>query len=82
MGLAGEALVDAKWFDSFADSLLQLKKRQGELSQILEKLQEYLPDINYQGSEYLKAAVEKQLECTEILASQVMERPRWLFWDW
>lgn len=73
MGLAGEALIDAKWFDSFADSLLQLKKRQGELSEILEKLHRIFPDINYQGSEYLKAAVKKQQECAEVLADRLNE---------
>ncbi|MGK7905297.1 MAG: response regulator [Hormoscilla sp.] len=73
MGLAGEALVDAKWFDSFADSLLQLKKRQGELSQIIEKLQGHLPDLNYQGSQYLQAAVQKHNECAEMLADRLNE---------
>lgn len=73
MGLAGEALVDAKWFDSFADSLLQLKKRQGELSQIIEKLQGHLPELNYQGSQYLQAAVQKHNECAEMLADRLNE---------
>uniref|UniRef100_A0A7C3ZJ67 histidine kinase n=1 Tax=Planktothricoides sp. SpSt-374 TaxID=2282167 RepID=A0A7C3ZJ67_9CYAN len=40
MGLAGESLVEAKWLQPFADSLLKLKKQNLELSNLLEKVRE------------------------------------------
>ncbi|GAC1472520.1 MAG: hypothetical protein NVS2B14_18310 [Chamaesiphon sp.] len=42
MGLAGESLVTANRLQPFADSLLQLRSRQVELSNLLEKLQDEL----------------------------------------
>jgi hypothetical protein len=31
-GLAGESLVEARWLQPFADSLLRLKRQQGQLA--------------------------------------------------
>lgn len=75
MGLAGESLVEANWLQPFADSLLKLKQRQGELSSILDKLQEYQgeKELNQLGEEYLNAAHQKSNECRDILAERLNE---------
>ncbi|MEE8301424.1 MAG: Hpt domain-containing protein, partial [Candidatus Tectomicrobia bacterium] len=40
MGLAGESLVESRWLQPFAGSLLQLKSSQVDLSDVLEKMRE------------------------------------------
>jgi two-component system sensor histidine kinase and response regulator WspE len=40
MGLAGEVVVGAKWFPSFFEELLKLKRAHAELSGILEEIQQ------------------------------------------
>ena len=74
MGLAGESLVEANWLQPFADSLLQLKKTQGELSHLLEKLQEFLADstLNQLSEEYLKTSQQKANKCQEILSDRLI----------
>ena len=42
MGLAGESLVQSNWLQPFADSLLKLRHKQAELSDLMEKIQESL----------------------------------------
>jgi two-component system sensor histidine kinase and response regulator WspE len=39
MGLAAEAQVEARWLAPFAQSLAQLKRRQGQLARLLDRLQ-------------------------------------------
>ncbi|MGB7442033.1 MAG: hybrid sensor histidine kinase/response regulator [Coleofasciculaceae cyanobacterium] len=75
MGLAGESLVEANWLQPFADSLLKLKQRQGELSSILDKLQESLEEkqLNQLGQEHLNAAQQKSHECRDILSERLNE---------
>ena len=43
MGLAGEALVTARWIDEFSTEMLRLKRRQRQLDQSLEGLRDLLP---------------------------------------
>ncbi len=38
MGLAGESLVEARWLQPFAGSLLKLKKQQDRLAEVLDEL--------------------------------------------
>jgi two-component system, chemotaxis family, sensor histidine kinase and response regulator WspE len=50
MGLAGESLVQSRWFEPFSSSLLRLKRRQSDISEALERLEMQLnghatPDI-------------------------------------
>jgi two-component system sensor histidine kinase and response regulator WspE len=41
MGLAGESLVQSRWFEPFSDSLLDLKRRHTEINDMLESLQAF-----------------------------------------
>lgn len=75
MGLAGESLVEANWLHPFADSLLKLKKRQGELSNLLEKLQELLrvEQVDRGTSEVMNASRQKASECHQLLIERLNE---------
>ncbi|MFM9268079.1 hybrid sensor histidine kinase/response regulator [Tychonema sp. BBK16] len=75
MGLAGESLVEAKWLQPFADSLLKLRKNQGELYNLLEKLQESLTDstLNQRSEDYLSSSRKKANECRHILSERLNE---------
>jgi two-component system sensor histidine kinase and response regulator WspE len=75
MGLAGESLIEANWLKPFADSLMILRKRQLELTKILENLQNTtVINPNTQDSErYLEAARQKERECREILGERLNE---------
>ena len=42
MGLAGESLVQSRWFEPFSASLLTLKRRHSDLGELLERLQTQL----------------------------------------
>ncbi len=72
MGLAGESLIEANWLQPFADSLMILKKRQLQLSKILQQFQEAVAVGRYQESQkYLEAARSKESECREILGDRL-----------
>ncbi|MDF5725125.1 MAG: response regulator [Rhizonema sp. PD37] len=74
MGLAGESLIEANWLQPFADSLTLVKKRQLELTKILENLQNTLSSEMSQDAEtYLAAARQKDRECREILGDRLNE---------
>ncbi len=75
MGLAGESLVEAKWLQPFADSLLKLRKNQGELYNLLEKLQESLNDapLNERSEDYLSSSRKKANECRHVLSERLDE---------
>ena len=44
MGLAGDSLVQSRWFEPFSDSLLDLKRRHNDISGMLESLQTFIED--------------------------------------
>lgn len=72
MGLAGESLIEANWLQPFADSLMILKKRQLELSKLLQEFQETMTvSRNKQSDKFLAAAREKERECREILGDRL-----------
>jgi two-component system, chemotaxis family, sensor histidine kinase and response regulator WspE len=75
MGLAGESLVEAKWLQPFADSLLKLRNNQGQLYNLLEKLQESLNDgmLDQRSEDYLSSARKKANECRHILSDRLNE---------
>lgn len=74
MGLAGESLIEANWLQPFADSLAILKKRQLELSKILELFQQNLSTSHAHDTEsYLEAARTKERECRQILSDRLIE---------
>ena len=75
MGLAGESLVEAKWLQPFADSLLKLRANQGQLYSLLEKLQESLSDsvLDQRSEDYLGSARKKANDCRHILSDRLNE---------
>ncbi len=75
MGLAGQILVEANWLQPFADSLLQLRKKQLEISSFLEKLQEELRVLRMeeQPQEVITRAQEKTKECHNFLNDTLNE---------
>ncbi|MEE4359143.1 MAG: hybrid sensor histidine kinase/response regulator [Desulfococcaceae bacterium] len=65
MGLAGEVVVSARWLPPFTDSLLMLKRNQGEISLVLDELLKELnrlkeggqiPDIIQQLRDKIKSS--------------------------
>ncbi|MTJ51475.1 hybrid sensor histidine kinase/response regulator [Anabaena sp. UHCC 0253] len=62
MGLAGESLVEAKWLETFADSLLKLKANQVKLSSLLDGLQQSLGNIDGQDAVEAKRYGDRQIE--------------------
>lgn len=59
MGLAGESLVQSRWFEPFAESLFTLKRRQHEISEILEVIQARLDHATGDTGELLATARTK-----------------------
>jgi two-component system sensor histidine kinase and response regulator WspE len=49
MGLAGESLVQSRWFEPFSESLLGLKHRYSEINRLLESLQASVPSSSEAG---------------------------------
>ncbi len=75
MGLAGESLVEANLLEPFANSLLKLRSNQGELSNLLEKLQELLGNyhLDRQIKETLSATHQKANECYQMMSDRQNE---------
>jgi len=74
MGLAGETLIEANWLQPFADSLVILKKRQLELSKVLENFQQALAAKQVEEAESLMTTARtKERECREILGERLDE---------
>jgi two-component system, chemotaxis family, sensor histidine kinase and response regulator WspE len=86
MGLAGESLVQARWLDPFATSLLKLKKKQDHLAGVLDNLNQALAPLvglpvakGGLGNERdrlqtLAAEARRQcLACREVLAERSRE---------
>lgn len=73
MGLAGEALVEATFLKPFADSLLDLKKKQLQLYQLLEKFEHllYHNNLTKETEIYLKSILQKERECRETLSDRI-----------
>ena len=75
MGLAGESLVEARWLQPFASSLMQLKNRHARLSNLLGKLREDLEGLrqNGNGESTIGEAQQVANECRQILAERINE---------
>jgi two-component system sensor histidine kinase and response regulator WspE len=74
MGLAGESLIAANWLQPYVDSLMLLKKRQTELSKVLEQLQNAMATHRGQDVEkFVETARQKEQECREILVDRLNE---------
>lgn len=75
MALAGESLVEARWLQPFAQSLLELKRQQALLSDKLEQLRQWLPagDVGDRRVQLLAEAGDRLRECREMLGTQISE---------
>ncbi len=75
MGLAGESLVEARWLQPFAGSLMQLKSRHSRLTNLLGKVREEVAALG-QGGNLDASLLEVQQgehECRQILADRISE---------
>ncbi|MBD1846549.1 hybrid sensor histidine kinase/response regulator [Cyanobacteria bacterium FACHB-63] len=75
MGLAGESLIEANWLQPYADSMMLLKRRLGELSRSLEQLQTSLDRGIYdqENRERLHEARQREQECFGFLSDRLTE---------
>lgn len=75
MGLAGQSLVEARWLQPFAKSLLHLKTRHARLAETLESLHEELAaDERGERVSDLVAEARRQMDaCREVLGQRVAE---------
>ena len=74
MALAGEALVEAKWLQPFADSLAQLKDRQNEMVALVEQLHQQLSEPGRPGGRDLIEQVRaKERDCQQLLVDRLGE---------
>jgi len=73
MGLAGEALVEARWLQPFASSLLHLKREQARLADLVQELRQFPPERRQEPrfSELADAAGERVGACRRLLEAQM-----------
>ena len=69
MGLAGESLVQSRWFEPFSESLLDLKRRHKEINDHLEVLRSFVEN-SPEGAATLDAAQRKLQETRRWSAEQ------------
>jgi two-component system sensor histidine kinase and response regulator WspE len=74
MGLSSELMVEARWLRPYADSMLQLKKRYGEISGLLEKLREGLSGaaIGQHHADMITEAQRKLIDCRSVLTEKIL----------
>jgi two-component system sensor histidine kinase and response regulator WspE len=75
LGLAGESLVESRWLNPFADSLLRLKRLQAELAQSADELRDSLSDRNVpeQVENQLAEVSAKIAGCRQFLAERLVD---------
>ena len=75
MGLAGESIVESRRLRPYADSLLNLKRRQSELSSKIEKLSEHiqLSDKNDHVSGMIDEIRKNAVACRTALSERLEE---------
>jgi len=75
MGLAGELLIESNWLQPFADSVIPLKSRLGELYRTMEQLQDVLDQNSFglESKEYLRQARQQEQECIDFVAIRLNE---------
>jgi two-component system sensor histidine kinase and response regulator WspE len=74
MGLSSELMVEARWLRPYANSMLQLKKRYGEISALLERLREGMlgAAIPQHHASMLAEAQRKLTECRSVLTERIL----------
>jgi two-component system sensor histidine kinase and response regulator WspE len=75
LGLAGESLVESRWIKPFNESLLRLKRMQGEIGRTLDLLREVLPThlLDERVQIVLADAQRATIECQRALAQRLVE---------
>ncbi|MEP6670427.1 MAG: hybrid sensor histidine kinase/response regulator [Chthoniobacter sp.] len=75
LGLAGESLVEARWLDPFARSLLRLKRLQQDLGKTVEALRDSLHGLllSERAESHLAALEHKGAECRQFLGARLAE---------
>ena len=75
MGLSSEILVESGWLRPFTDSMVLLKRRQGELSNLLESVKESLDKASAQERIYVQLLeVQKKLtDCRALLSERLVD---------
>lgn len=75
MSLAGESLVEARWLQPFAKSLMALKQHQDHLAVVLEEMQQSLAltDTRSATARLLQESRQRIYECRELLADRIGE---------
>ncbi|MHB8473184.1 MAG: hybrid sensor histidine kinase/response regulator [Gammaproteobacteria bacterium] len=75
MGLSGEALVGARWLRPYAESLLQVKRRQAELITVLDHLWDIVggPHLNEYAASLFKDARRKASDCRLVLSDRLTD---------
>jgi two-component system sensor histidine kinase and response regulator WspE len=61
MGMAGESLVQSRWFEPFSASLLTLKRRHHEVEEMLERVDAQLDGVAQMDARASLAAARQQL---------------------
>ena len=72
MGLAGESLVQSRWFEPFSESLLGLKRRHSEIGDLLDSLRPLIDD-SPEAAEKLATARQKLEETRRWAAERQAE---------
>jgi two-component system sensor histidine kinase and response regulator WspE len=75
LGLAGESLVESRWLNSFAGSLLALRRLNDSAGKALDRVCESLPAraLDAQGEIALAQARDNLRECREVLLQRFVE---------
>jgi len=75
LGLAGESLVESRWLDPFARSLLRLKRMQRDAGKSVEALRDALAGVplHDHAQSCLAALEQKTAECRQFLAARLAE---------
>jgi two-component system, chemotaxis family, sensor histidine kinase and response regulator WspE len=74
LSLAGESLVEARWLQPFARSMLKLKKYQDYLADVLEELQRQENLMGTERGQRLTEEARQQLSgCRQVLAERIDE---------
>ncbi|MEO6382876.1 MAG: hybrid sensor histidine kinase/response regulator, partial [Thermomonas sp.] len=78
LGLAGEALVEARWLDPFIGSLTRLKRLQQDTARALGRLNETrsVESVDHASVAILGEARGKIVECQRVFAEQVVQLER------
>jgi two-component system, chemotaxis family, sensor histidine kinase and response regulator WspE len=75
LGLAGESMVESRWFKPFAESLFRMKRLQTSAAAAIDTLRETLGDavLSERGEAALTEARRKIDECHGLLAQQLVD---------